>query len=262
MSGNGWRPSRHAARRAAGRAVNTFFDDLLFVRALGDAQGEFQQVWARTEAIPGFLSKGAAALLYRTLVEQRPAVVVEIGSYLGRSTILFASVLKALGDGGRVIAVDPHTGDRQQIERFGVDTLPSLDLYRRHIDAAGHGDVVETVVARSVDAAARWDGEADFVFVDGWHSYEAVLADAKAWLPHLSARGIVVFDDYLQYSEVRAAVDDVVEMSGLTFYGSAFGQAYTGLAPAPPAGVEPVLRVAQRRPYRRWHTPQPWRDSG
>jgi predicted O-methyltransferase YrrM len=258
MTSSLWR----VGRRAAGRAVNTFCDDLLVVRALGDAQADFQHVWSDTEAIPGFLTRSAAALLYRTIVEVRPSVVVEIGSYLGRSTVLFASVLKSLGDGGRVVAVDPHTGDRQQIERFGIATLPSLDLYRRHLDAAGHGDVVDTLVAPSVDAAESWDGTADFVYVDGWHSYEAVLADAKAWLPHLSERGVVVFDDYLQYSEVRAAVDDAVAMTGLTFYGSAFGQAYTGMRAAPPERLDAVLRIARRGPYRRWHTPQPWRDSG
>lgn len=258
MNGRAWR----AGRRAAGRAVNTFFDDLLVAHAVGDHSAEFAALWANVEAIPGFLTRSAAALLYRTLHEVRPRVVVEIGSYLGRSTILFAATQKEIGEGGRVVAVDPHTGDRQQIERFGIATLPSLDLYRRHIAAAGCEDTVETVVAPSVEAAAQWHGLADFVFVDGWHSYEAVLDDAKAWLPHLSERGVVVFDDYLQYSEVRAAVDDTVAMTGLTFYGSAFGQAYTGrLAEAPPA-LAGVLRIAKRGPYRRWHAPQSWRDAG
>ena len=99
---SGWR----AGRRAAGRAVNTFLDDLLVARALGREEAAFQRIWTDAEAIPGFLTRGAAALLYRTLLDARPRVVVEIGSYLGRSTVLLAAALKQVGDGGRVVAPD------------------------------------------------------------------------------------------------------------------------------------------------------------
>jgi predicted O-methyltransferase YrrM len=248
-------------RRAAGRAANTFFDDLLVARALGPDAAAFEETWRRIELVPGFLARGAAALLFRLVGELRPATVVEVGSYLGRGTAFFAVAARRFRPDARVVAVDPHTGDRQQVERFGIDVLPSLDLYRAHLDAVGVTDAVETLVATSEDAAATWEGSAELVYVDGWHAYDHVLADARLWLAHLAPGGVMVFDDYLQFPDVRAAVADAVEMTDLTWYGSAFGQAYTGRAPTPPPGLGATLATARRAPYDRWHTLRPWRDQ-
>lgn len=50
---------------------------------------------------------------------------------------------------------------------------------------------------KSVDAAAIYDGPAiGLLFIDGWHSTEAVEEDVHSWLPYLAPQRTIVFDDW------------------------------------------------------------------
>jgi hypothetical protein len=79
------------------------------------------------------------------------------------------------------------------------------------------------------------------LFIDGWHSYEAVLEDGRDWIPHLTERGIVVFDDASRYPPVTRAVRELVAAGTVHVYGDAFGQAFGGPRPEAPTSVATVL---------------------
>lgn len=204
----------------------------------------FSEVWRTVDWIPGWFHEGSAGVLYGVMREQQPTTVVEIGSYLGRSTVFFALILRQLGIPGQVVAVDPHTGDRQQLEGLSADRLPSFELFQQHCRAAGVEDLVNPRVATSVVAAARWAGPIDVLFVDGWHSYDAVISDGEAWLPHLSPDGVVVFDDYIAYAEVGQAVRDLAAAGRFHLWGSVFGQAIGGVAAEPGPAVRRALTLS------------------
>ena len=57
------------------------------------------------------------------------------------------------------------------------------------------------------------DGELDFVFIDGEHSYEAAKADIKAWWPKVRSGGLFVGHDYdrQRFPGVCRAVDEFRE---------------------------------------------------
>ena len=76
-------------------------------------------------------------------------------------------------------------------------------------------DRVEIVVARSVDAAARYrDGHFHLVFIDADHTKQAVLDDIAAWYPKVCAGGILSGHDYGVH-QVKPAVDEWIEQTGL-----------------------------------------------
>jgi len=161
-------------------------------------------------AIEGWRLREDLALLY-LLARDLPGdeLVLEIGSYKGLATTALA--YGALHGRRRtpVHTVDPHTGDRMVLESLGVEQIPSLDDFRRNMTQGGVEDIVVAHVMRSSELAKIWPGERlRLLFVDGWHSYDAVRADLDNWLPLLSPRGAVVIDDYANFDEVRAAVDD------------------------------------------------------
>ena len=149
---------------------------------------DFFAIWRTVDFIPGWFTEGSAAVLYGIMRSERPRTVVEIGSYLGRSTVFFALTMRQVDPTGQVVAIDPHTGDRQQLEGLAAPRLASFDLFQQHCQAAGVEDLVSPRVATSIEAAAEWSGPIDLLYMDGWHSYDAVISDADAWLPHLSPR--------------------------------------------------------------------------
>jgi predicted O-methyltransferase YrrM len=201
----------------------------------------FDSIWQTVDYVPGWLHEGSAAVMYAYMRDQPPGTIVEIGSYLGRSTVFFGLALKDVNPHGRVVAIDPHTGDRQQLEGLAAERLATYDLFRQHCAAVGVELLVDPRVELSVDVAAGWSAPVDLLYVDGWHSYDAVTADGRAWLPHLSPGGVVVFDDYVAYDEVRRAVDDLAEAGLYRLWGSIFGQTIGGAGSEPPAAIKRSL---------------------
>ncbi len=129
-----------------------------------------------------------------------PAVFVEIGCYLGRSTAYLAVEIANSGKRIEHHCIDPWTDKGvSTYELFMAYTAPVRD--RLHIHRA------KSPGAASLFAA----GSVDFVFVDGDHDYEGVRADIVAWLPKLKSGGVIAGDDHTaEYPGVRRAVAELL----------------------------------------------------
>jgi predicted O-methyltransferase YrrM len=230
---------REAIREAASSSLSVLTRDAAIKGTTG-----FGEAWQVAQGVPGWFDEVSAATFWGVIADRRPKTVVEIGSYLGRSTCLLGLALKAYSSDPTLFAIDPHTGDRQNLANIGVDTIPTLQLFRVYTEGAGIRDILEERIMMSDDAAKEWDGrEIDFVFVDGWHSYDAVLSDTRNFASLLTERGVVCFDDYGTYEDVRAAVRDSCAELGLHLYGVIKRKAWAGRTEAPPAPIARALRV-------------------
>lgn len=86
-------------------------------------------------------------------------------------------------------------GGRLERGQAEMDAL-YLAVLERFADERRHG-VVEVHRLPSLEATSRFaDGELDFVYVDGDHTYEAVRADLEAYAPKVKPTGILAGDDY------------------------------------------------------------------
>jgi len=216
-----------------------------------DGDRRFEGIWEVADNVPGWFEEINAVAIFQVLAELRPQRIVEIGSYMGRSTVFFGRSLMELDSGGRVTAIDPHSGDRQQRERFDMSEIPTFDMFRTHIRLAGLDPLVDPIVAASSEAAKDWTEPFEFLFVDGWHSYDAVLADGREWIPKLSESGVAVFDDALQYDDVRQAISDLHSEGTLHLWGHFYGQAFTGRSATPPPSVQRLLHTGRLARYAR-----------
>jgi predicted O-methyltransferase YrrM len=191
------RPAVSALRRR----IRLYRDEV----ALRRADERFSPALELALTIEGFTSPVELSLLYHlALLSEGPGEVVELGSYLGRSTVVLAKGVADAGT-GQVVAVDPHTS------ALGIGNPRATDEdFVRNMErcrVAGH---VEMMRMTSAQAASRWRGDrVRMLFVDAWHSYDAVLEDVTGWAPFLTPRAAVVFDDY-PHPEVRAAVRRLV----------------------------------------------------
>jgi predicted O-methyltransferase YrrM len=91
------------------------------------------------------------------------------------------------------------------LEEVGDITLYDIDLDLGHGAAAlrEHGYHEDSRLKRiqgdSGEIGLTFEGEIDYLFVDGDHFEPGVRADCKAWLPHMRSGGYVLFHDYWPY---------------------------------------------------------------
>ncbi len=168
----------------------------------------------RMRGIEGWLEDDEADLLIgattRVVQEMpKPHVIVEVGSYCGRSTVVFGSVLKMLGSEGRVYAIDPHDGVVGALDK-GLRQGPStLARFARNVADAGLDDTIVTVQQRSFEV--KWDEPISLLFIDGLHDYANVARDFFHFELHVAPGGYVAFHDYADYYPgVKAFVNELL----------------------------------------------------
>lgn len=150
--------------------------------------------------IPGWFSEDDAAALLPLV---RGQTVLEIGSFLGRSTALIASAA------AHVFSLDWHYRDRHTESKGPPDTLPDL---RRHIVACGLMDRVTILCGRVETLAAHLAGPFGCVFVDGAHDADSVERDTRLALRLVAPGGVVAWHDMdepgVELGAERAGVAD------------------------------------------------------
>jgi len=148
--------------------------------------------------------------------------MIEIGSYLGDSTLVFAEHFRS------VISVDPFIEDydpdddtcnyaplSQVYDEFILRTKdnPKIHLIRTTSDEA-----VEMIRNAAIKLGAKHLNVFDFVYIDGMHTYDQVKKDIKNYLPFLREGGFIGGHDYADNKEqVVKAVNEVIGQPDAVF---------------------------------------------
>lgn len=154
----------------------------------------FSQVHKRTVQVSGSTTALESKLLYQlSCRKEAQGVVVEIGSFLGKSTIFLASGSKRTQQ-QKVYAIDPHQGAPVINKKFSGPT------YRRFLQNIRGAKIAEAVIPirkTSDEAFIGWRKPIRFLFIDGDHSYQAVRRDLKQWGQLVMDKGVIAVHDAL-----------------------------------------------------------------
>tara|TARA_R110002020_G_scaffold46298_10_gene131820 strand:+ start:82 stop:618 length:537 start_codon:yes stop_codon:yes gene_type:complete len=138
---------------------------------------------------------------------------LEIGCYLGRSTIYLAELIKESGKNIKLHVIDTFKGEGNT-----KDEEMFLDKFNKNVETAGVEDVIITHIGTSDELCEKFeDKQLDFIYVDGLHTYDGVKADIKNYLPKIKKGKIFAGHDY-QFEPVRTAVNESLGAENLTFY--------------------------------------------
>jgi predicted O-methyltransferase YrrM len=152
----------------------------------------------RENAVDGNVSPLELEILSKLVKLADPTVIFEIGTFDGRTTLNLAAHSRP---DARVYTLD--------LPRSGMDQagLPLAFHDRKYVDKAEsgvrfHGTELESKIVQLYGDSAAFDyrpyrGKADFVFVDGSHSYHYVLNDSWSALRMMRGRGLIVWHDYV-----------------------------------------------------------------
>ena len=137
-------------------------------------------------------------------------VLVEVGSWLGRSAALMGVEIENSGTDARLYCVDPWVDggpDLRNTDHFKKLNENIRDIFDRNVEPVSKHIIA--VQMTSTEAASKFvDDSVDFLMLDGDHSYEAVKADIEAWMPKLRRGAIMSGDDYM-WPGVKRAVGEV-----------------------------------------------------
>lgn len=157
-------------------------------------------------AIPNMIRADLAELFHELAFRSG----VEIGVAAG----VFSETLMNGNPRLRMWGVDPyepHTGYRDYVHRSTFEELEGGAKAR-----LGENPQYTFVKKYSLDAAKDFeDSTLDFVYIDGNHCFEAVVADIAAWLPKIRSGGIICGDDYFKHKG-NARIQVVPAVNGYT----------------------------------------------
>lgn len=165
----------------------------------------------RAASIEGFLSpREMRFLVLAGACPRARGVVLEIGSFKGRSTFILASAARLAGE-EKISAVDPLIAPSETDPDLGEAESSEKD-FRRNLDSKGVTEIVDFHKDFSYRLAERWETPIRFLWIDGDHTYIGTKADLDGFLPHLSDGAIVAIHDVLHEFEggVRVFAENIL----------------------------------------------------
>ena len=142
---------------------------------------------------------------------------VEIGSYSGEGTVVIAKHFK------EVTAVDPWMNG-YDINDVASQQCPMKFVFQAFQDKTEDLENVMFIRGKSIDALESIKDEScDFVYIDGDHRYEGVLADLNGWRPKLREGGVMAGHDWSFKTVQKALVEVFKDKEAVLFQGDSWG---------------------------------------
>ena len=173
--------------------------------------------------IPGWFNYSET---YDIIVDRIPddGGVVEIGSFLGRSThYLATSLMNANKENVKIYCVDTFEGSSEHANIKLPKDFSSM--FRDNLKFFIGRNMVHVLQGRSDDPVILErieEATVDFIMVDGAHEYDPVKDDIINWWPKLKPNGVMFGDDY-NLKSVELAVKEGLGICGHRAYGVNLG---------------------------------------
>lgn len=153
--------------------------------------------------IPGWFPTTNKETLEYLIKKYNIKTVLEIGSFVGLSTVWFAERVE------KVVTVDPFDALTRINYLHGEMKEVAKDQWGNFLKNTAGFKNIEALKMTSVEAALMFQQPTfDMVYIDGSHDYEDVKIDILNWLPR--AKKILCGDDYTKgWPGVRKAVDEL-----------------------------------------------------
>ena len=171
-----------------------------------------KKLYAMPITFPAAMSPEVGLLMFSLVRNIRPRTVVEVGSFLGVSTIWMAAALEEIGDEpnasgdvdgrvGSLLAIDDFAPVKETQWRKASLDGDRLPIVQRHVDEAGLSHRVHLEkgisweVLPGVREQLRASGGVQLALLDGDHGAEGLRKDLIELEPVLNTGGYVVVHD-------------------------------------------------------------------
>ena len=145
--------------------------------------------------------------LRETIDRVRPQIIIEVGTFLGRSALHMGEHLKAIGLDSAIICVDTWLGDEHhwiepEVRHLLEHRYGRPEFYHTFCANVWGSNLQETIIPLSIDSTSgarllsRLGVHADMIYVDGGHVGGEVYRDLVNFWSLLRPGGAMLMDDY------------------------------------------------------------------
>lgn len=130
--------------------------------------------------------------------------IIEIGSYIGESTMIFADRFK------EVVSVDPYIND-YDLEDAACSFAPFDKVYEQFVRNTLSIPNIKSIRETSENAfSILKDQQWDMVYIDGLHTFEGVSFDIEHYKTIIKPGGFICGHDY-GWGNVRHAIGNLLD---------------------------------------------------
>lgn len=156
--------------------------------------------------------------LYDEVARQLPnnTNILEVGTWLGKSTCFLASRLKFYNKNIKIYAADSFAGE--DTCQFQLDVVKSdggtiFNKFWKNVTDLELQDYIYPIISQSHNCVDKIDLKTfEFIFIDADHKYAPVLKDIGSLYPYVREGCYIAGHDYEK--EVQRAVHDFFEPKG------------------------------------------------
>lgn len=169
--------------------------------------------------ISGWLSKKEAELLYNEAKKIDDGLIVEIGSWQGKSTFFLA---KGSSAKNKIFAIDTFKGSTEHqkiMHKYGGSTK---EIFINNMKKHNLLKDITIIENYSFNVVKQFEDESiDLLFIDGSHDYESLKKDFELYYPKVKMRGNILFHDSNHppikkfLSEIKNNVGDISKLDSI-----------------------------------------------
>ena len=150
-------------------------------------------------AIPGYMTdRDARHLAMLVACAKGTGEILEIGSFMGKSTVLLSRAAERAHGNPKIVAVDPLTQPSETDPNI-PNHRPSRDDFYSNLKEAGVDEHVEFHEMLSHKLARQWSRSIRLLWIDGDHTWKGAASDFDNFAPHLTPGGIIALHDVMHY---------------------------------------------------------------
>jgi len=191
-----------------------------------------KQIYNNIELLPLDLQgwNSDSKIFISLIQETNPELIIEVGTWKGRSAINMAKYLKDNKLNCKIICVDTwlgalefwdklkHTPERDLLLKNGYP-----QIYYQFLSNVIHNDVQDYILpfpCTSLIAARYFKNnniKSKLIYIDASHEYEDVLLDLKYFYNILDSNGVLFGDDINNFPGVKQAVQEFTRENNLKY---------------------------------------------
>lgn len=200
------------AHRIAIRTHFSNYTDQSVVHSV-DSKVLIQEIFRKINPLEGWLERDEMESLVhicsQKITEKAQPVIVEIGSYCGKTTAVIALTAKVMNPKTKIIAIDDFSGRLGAVDTGVEHYPPSFLKFQKTLDDLSITGMVEIV--KKTPQPLIPDRAIDVLLIDGLHDYANVARDFYACEKWVDPEGFILFHDYdSNFPGVTAFVNELL----------------------------------------------------